>query len=170
MIIGIEGGIGQGKTLVMTAFLKREWTQFKKPLYANYKLKRLPFTRVDVSFFEETMRENVQFDRAAIGLDEMHIWLDSRTSVSKRNLLLSYFLLQTGKQGINLYYTTQDFGQVDLRLRRRTDFAIRVERKGDIHKCLVIDRTTPDNKVSRIAVYGPDFWEEFYTKEVIKMV
>lgn len=105
-----------------------------------------------------------------IALDEIHVLLDSRGSASKINKLMSYFILQTGKEAINLYYTTQDFGQVELRLRRRTDFAIRVEKKaGDIHKCVAVDRTQPDYKYVRFGIKGREVWDEYYTKQVIRI-
>lgn len=169
MIIGIEGGIGAGKTLVMTWLMKKEYKECEKPLYANYTLRTLPYTEIDLPWLMEAMQNRYSFERAAIGIDEMHVLLDSRTSQKKTNLVISYFINQTGKEGINLYYTTQDFSQVDVRLRRRTDMAITVQRKGTLHKCLMVDRTTPENKVTRWAVDGKTVWDDYYTKEVIRI-
>lgn len=172
MIVGIEGGLSQGKTLVMTDLLKREHVQLGKPLYVNYTLRRLPHQPVDMQWLLDAQMSHFQFDQghgAAIGLDEMHILMDSRTSVTKRNRLVSYFLLQTAKEGINLYYTTQDFGQVDKRLRQRTDLAVTVTKQKNLHKCLLVDRTTPENKVRRFGIDGSRVWDEYYTKEVIRV-
>ena len=43
-------------------------------------------------------------DNCVFFIDEIHIWLDSRISGSKRNRILSYFLLQSGKLGKNTDY------------------------------------------------------------------
>lgn len=172
MIIGIEGGISAGKTLVMTYLLKQELIECKKPLYTNYTLRRMPHTKIDLQWLIEAMKNGHDFEQngtgAAIGLDEIHILMDSRTSQTKVNRLVSYFLLQTGKEGINLYYTTQDFGQVDRRLRQRTDLAITVTKRGTLHKCLMVDRTTPDHKITRFGINGKHVWDEYYTREVIR--
>jgi hypothetical protein len=175
MIIGIEGGIGQGKTLVMTALLVQESAELGKPLYANYTLRNRPFERVDIAWLVEAQRSARQFDKgrgAAIGLDEVHVLLDSRNSQRSIQKLVSYFILQTGKEGINLYYTTQDFGQVEKRLRQRTDIAITVEKRGDIHKCLMVDKTSfnarGQHPATRFAVDGALVWDEYYTREVVR--
>lgn len=172
MIIGIEGGLSAGKTLVMTWLIKQEYVELHKPVYANYHLRRIPYTPVDRASLIESMNSGYQFDQgegAVIAIDEMHILADSRGAMSKMNRLMSYFILQSSKQGVNFYYTTQDLGQVDLRLRRRTDIAISVERQGDLHKCLVLDLTTPEPKPSRFAIDGSQVWDEYYTEEVIKI-
>lgn len=156
----------------MTWLVKAEHVELGKPIFANYKLRHIPYTPVDRASLIESMNQGYQFDEgqgAVIAIDEMHVLADSRGAMSKMNRLMSYFILQSSKQGINLYYTTQDLGQVDLRLRRRTDIAISVERQGDLHKCLVVDRTTPDPKASRFVIDGSEVWDEYYTGEVIKV-
>lgn len=174
MIIGIEGAIGAGKTLVMTYLLKEDYkeSQEEKPIYANYTLRTLPFTKVDREFLVNAMRLKMSLEGdseqgAILALDEIHTLMDSRRSQSQMELLMSYFILQTGKEGINLYYTTQNFRQVEKRLRERTDIAIRVTRKGDNHLCIAVDRTTPEEKVRRFVVPGHLVWDDYYTREII---
>lgn len=168
MIIGIEGGIGAGKTLVMTKFLVDEARIGKRNIMGNYHVNIPGYRFLTWEDFVHMAKENVGFARAAFGLDEAHIWFDSRRSVSAANLLMSYWTLQTGKEGINLYYTTQDFRQVDKRLRLRTDIAIHVRRVGDWHKLTIIDRTGETDKKSNAIVHGPDYWEFFDTREVVR--
>jgi hypothetical protein len=167
MIIGIEGGIGQGKTLVMTYFAKEEALRMKKRLHANYHLKDLPFRYLDFQTFIDEALTHHQYRDSCILVDEAHVWIDSRTSMKKQNLLFTYLLLQTGKEDVNMYYTTQDFGQVDKRLRQRTDIAIHVRRKGDHHLLTIEDRTSFKRK--RALVYGPDVWPFFDTRETVKI-
>lgn len=64
----------------------------------------------------------MDLQNCVMAIDEIHVLLDSRNSISKRNKLLTYFILQTRKRGVVLMFTTQDEGQVDLRLRRNVDF------------------------------------------------
>lgn len=169
MIVGIEGNIGDGKTLAMTKFAKDEYVDLGKTIFANYRLKQIPYEPL---VFEEIMKRVIagqpfQFFNAALFADEIHLWLDSRVSSSKMNRFLSYFLLQTGKLDVNLYYTTQDFGQVDKRLRHRTDIGITVKRKGDLHLLFIRDWIKEKN--SRAVINGPDYWEFYDTREVVKL-
>lgn len=167
-IIGIEGPIGSGKTTVLTYFALQEYMVLKKPIFANYTLNEIPFTYMT---FEDLMAKmDVQFDfqRAGIFITEAHIWVDSRMAVSKLNRLFSYFMLQTGKQDINLYYDTQDFGQVDLRLRRMTDMAIRiVAKRGNLHKIIIQDMHT--GKKRNAVIDGSAIYHHFNTREIAQL-
>lgn len=184
MIVGIEGGIGAGKTLVMTHFAKEEYSNMGKTIFSNYSLNQIPYEPIgfadllkwSTSCAECAMKYTAgvcwkcggrKFSKACILIDEAHVWVDSRSSASKLNRVFSYLMLQTGKEDINLYYTTQDFGQVEKRLRQRTDVGIRVKRRGDLHYLTIEDRTTDSQRPHKAVVYGPDVWEFFNTKEVV---
>ena len=60
-------------------------------------------------------------------IDEAHVYLDSRTSVSRKNRIISMFLVQTRKKNVHLYYTTQSYDQIDKRLRNNTDVIVTCE-------------------------------------------
>jgi hypothetical protein len=167
MIIGIEGGIGQGKTLAMTYFALQEYRELQKRLVCNYHLKDIPFRYVSFQEFLTEALSEQDYRDTAICLDEAHVWVDSRTSQKKTNLLFTYLMLQTGKADVNLYYTTQDFGQVDKRLRQRTDIAIQVTRRGDRHKLKIEDYTCDIRKT--VLLNGADIWPFYDTREVVKM-
>lgn len=169
MIIGIEGPIGAGKTLVQTFLLLEEYKQSKKKLITNYHLNDVDYRYVTFEDILEMSRTEEELERAAIGLDEAHVFLDSRTTGSKMQRLFTYFLLQTGKQDISLYYTTQDFGQVDVRLRRRTDIAIHVRRKGDLHLCRIVNMNRREIRPKRMVIPGPMVWPYYNTREVVRM-
>lgn len=167
MIFGIAGGIGQGKTLAMVWYLLREHLQLNKTVYANFHLKGIPYKYLTFDDLMQMAEEGFDFRNAVIVIDEAHIWLDSRTAASKLNRLFTYFVLQTGKEDINLYYTTQDFGQVDIRLRQRTDFAIRVKRRGDVILANVI--YLPEEHVVTMAIPGPAVYQFYDTREKVEL-
>jgi len=123
MIIGIEGGLGSGKTLYMTKCLSDD---SKNGYYvkANYGL-NFEHDKLDVL---ELMESSPELQDVAIGLDEITVFMDCRKSVSKMNRLISYFILQTRKRNVSLYYTTQDFNMVDLRLINHTHIQVICEK------------------------------------------
>ena len=122
-IIGITGNLGSGKTLIATFFAYSDWYSDKRMVYSNYKLS-FPFSYLSIKVLKELFdKKNLKV--ADFIIDEMQIFMDSRNSGSERNKLMSYWVLQTRKRKVNLIYTTQFYGQVDVRLRNAT--ATRVE-------------------------------------------
>lgn len=173
---------------MQTFFLVREYVELKKKIFANYHLKGIPYTYItieDLIAWSKScdycrLRDDVEvcpecggrsFADACIAIDEAHVFFDSRTSSTKLNRIFSYMVLQTGKENINLYYTTQDFGQIEKRLRQRTDIGIHVRKRGNHHYLHINDHTDPLRARPRKAVvYGPDVYEFYNTKEVVKYV
>lgn len=118
-IMGIAGSMGAGKTL----FLSMLCNQYKDThiIMANYDL-----SVRDMDIYPETVGEmfakaDNYIGKKIVSLDEVHVFFDSRMAHSKANMLFSYFITQTRKQDIQLFYTTQHFNQVDKRLRDNTD-------------------------------------------------
>lgn len=70
------------------------------------------------------IRDREQLQNAVLLLDEMHIWIDSRSSMKQKNKAITYFILQTRKRNVRLLYTTQHLHQVDKRLRDTTDVIV----------------------------------------------
>jgi len=125
MIIGITGPIGSGKTLFMTRCAYKEWQQHiekiknkEMEIVTNYKLNNIPFRYIDAN---ELFNIKTTLKNARLFIDEMHIFMDSRSSMNKSNKTLTHFILQTRHLGVHLYFTTQDISQVDIRLRRQLD-------------------------------------------------
>jgi len=122
MIIGFIGTVGSGKTLGMT----REGYKYHlkgMKVFANYGLD-FPHEKLTSARFTELIQENTQLQDCVIMLDELHVWLDSRNSMKKKNKTITYFILQTRKRNVRLLYTTQHFDQVDKRLRNTTDILV----------------------------------------------
>lgn len=128
MIIAITGDVGSGKTLGMTALIYGDYKDVKTEVYSNYGLS-FPHTLLTMdkieSLFEKKLEKPTNF-----AIDEAHIFMDSRSSSKNRNKLMTYWVLQTRKRKINLFFTTQFFGQVDKRLRDLVDYEIKCENIG----------------------------------------
>lgn len=118
MIIGIVGSIGSGKTLFMTYLLKR-YLEKGMTVMTNYRVK-IPHTLIDRETIRRYADKNNPLKDCVLALDEAHILLDCRTSY--KNTMISYFILQTRKRGVTLLYTTQNFLNVEKRLREQTDY------------------------------------------------
>jgi len=118
VINGIIGGMGSGKTLVMTKLLYDE-CQAKKNVFTNYDLnfKHEIISQDDILNYSDSKTE---LFNCAIGLDEIYLYIDSRQSGTKRNRIYSYFMLQTNKRDVNLYYTAQNWHTVEKRFRDNT--------------------------------------------------
>ena len=115
MILGYVGNIGSGKTLSM---VKKAYEQYKrgKTIYSNFVL-NFPYIPLTLDKLLSMKEKNHDLTNAVVLLDEAHIYLDSRRSASKVNVILSYFVLQSRKKSCDIYFTTQFIGQVDKRLR-----------------------------------------------------
>jgi hypothetical protein len=138
MIVAITGDIGSGKTLLMTAISYNDFIIEKRVIYSNYKL-NYKHVWLNVNEITNLFSEGMQFrdktgnmlHKVSFLVDEMHIFLDSRGSGSSlKNKLITYWILQTRKRGIDLFYTTQFFGQVDKRLRNLVDYKIECQNLG----------------------------------------
>jgi type II secretory ATPase GspE/PulE/Tfp pilus assembly ATPase PilB-like protein len=120
MLIAVTGPIGSGKTLFMTRCIYRE--KLKNPdvtVATNYRLNSIPFQFINANDLFDIKQ---QLQNTVMGIDEFHIFLDSRAFMKPSNRQLTHFILQTRHLGVNLYFTTQDISQVDIRLRKQLDF------------------------------------------------
>ena len=124
-LIGITGAIGGGKTVLMSRFAYKEYIKNKEDvdngemeLVTNYKLNGIPFRYIKA---DELFDIKSSLKNCRLFIDEMHMFMDSRSSFNKKVKQLTHFILQTRHLGVHLYFTTQDIGQVDIRLRRQLD-------------------------------------------------
>lgn len=138
MIIAFIGNMGSGKTLSM---VRHAYKKYRKgfTIYSNIKL-NFPYKEYDLQMIMDYAQNGKTFYKAIFLLDEAHIFLDSRMSASKRNRILTYFILQTRKADIELCYTTQNFMQVDIRLRNQTDDIIECYKKPYKDKLMILNR------------------------------
>lgn len=115
-IIGWVAPPRQGKTLGMAVKQNQERLRGRQ-IFANYR-PRFPHVEVDSTWL---MKHPPELRNCSLGMDEFHVLIDSRNSMSDRNRIITYLVLQCGKRRVSLHFTTQDFGQVDIRLRRFVD-------------------------------------------------
>lgn len=117
VLVAIIGELGCGKTLGLT-FLAWHNANRGKKIYSNYKLVDIPHTYVDKTEDIDDMHNGF------FAGDEMWLWLDSRSSHSKRNKFISSILIKSRKRNMEIVYTTQSFYQIDVRIRNITDYIV----------------------------------------------
>lgn len=139
-VVGIIGPKGSGKTALM-AYL----------LYKDYLTGRSVVSNFDLSFehkqkeFKELAKLPDFLQDATVGYDEFHIAVDSRRTSSKKNIDFDIFLSQLRKLGCILYYTTQIFDKLDVRVRNQTDLLIfPVDEVDGVFTYIVKDRWTAE--------------------------
>lgn len=170
MILGFIGRMGSGKTLSMTREIKK------------YKNKGFHIiTNYDVSFADESldfdklykMAENQEpLNNVVIALDEIHILLDSRSSITKTSKVMTFWLNQTRKMNVKLFYTTQYAHQIDKRLRFGTDIFVYCDGvsviKEDKKYFICYNEYETDGRFIRDTFIGNDYYNYFNTYQVIK--
>jgi hypothetical protein len=134
-IYGIFGGIGAGKTL-LGVYLCIEDLKSGKKVFSNTRFKGLDsyasqihyLTRLDIEkMFEQVKDGKINLMNSTIFIQEAHNYIDSRASQSVKNRVFSYWILQsrhTGQGSCDIVYDDQGIGQVDIRLRRNTDYIL----------------------------------------------
>lgn len=114
--------MGAGKTLGMTVLGISFAKSMKVGLSANFTLKGISFEKIDS--FNALLEKRT----GVVLLDEF--WQDVDSRRFAQNVDFTHWINQTRKKDLIVFYTTQDFGQVDKRLRRATHWLVFVERRG----------------------------------------
>ncbi len=162
MIIAYVGDFGSGKTLLMT---KRLYQRGQRGIRVttNY----AP-TFEDAPLDGQAMEDQSEdLQDCAIGVDEMQVWLDSRSSGKGATRALTHFILQTRKRRVWLHYTTQDFGQVDVRLRRHTDYKVRCRKIRD-HIFYYRVTNKRGKLVARFTLDGRRYYHLYDTRKIVR--
>ncbi|MFB6089158.1 MAG: zonular occludens toxin domain-containing protein [Candidatus Aenigmatarchaeota archaeon] len=126
MIIGYVGTRGKGKSL---SLVREAYEHYKDDyiIYSNIGLNRAYFKDyniLDISMIKDWIKGDKQFSKAFFILDEAHLFLDSRSGMTKSNKIISYFVLQTRKRNVRIGFTTQFWHQIDKRLRDPTEIRV----------------------------------------------
>ena len=125
-IITLEGPQGSAKTTMAVALVYDDWDRNKIKIVSNSHLnlpKREgwpPFQQFDLAWFMEHLVDG-ELENCSLFLDEMYQIADNRSSQTKLNKLFTYFVVQTRKRGVDLYFCTHHIDHVDIRLRRAAD-------------------------------------------------
>jgi hypothetical protein len=112
----ILGRQGSGKTLFLV--MKAYQSYLKgKTIYSNVAL-NFPYEQLDYKDIVDCKLRN-----AVVILDEVHLLLPARKSMSKQNIAIcDGFLSMIRKADLDLYGTTQTIRKVDVRFREEADY------------------------------------------------
>lgn len=188
MIIGITGNPGAGKTLLLTAIGIDELDHGKtvySTYHLTYKAKDGHMAQyVDFSKLGVWLQKGHKLppNTGLLLLDEGYKGMDARQSRSLANIILSHFILQARKLGLDVYYTAQLFSTVDLRVRRNTEMGIRAvqlevpENPEDENSPLVQQfyyqwqdfRTAQIKEFVIDNVFAKEIWQYFDSYEIVK--
>lgn len=122
MLCMILGGLGSGKTLLLTIFAYFN----KKQTIANFDLKFEHKSVTTLSLRELALNH---YSDSCICLDESYIYMDSRNSLKKVNKMLSYILFQSRKKKNEIFITAQLKSSIDIRFRTLCDYIVYCEHK-----------------------------------------
>ena len=112
-IVGIYGLQGCGKTMTLTAFGKK-FSDMGKKIYSNYHLINIPYEPVD------SLEDLNKVKHGVFLGDELWIWVNARTSMSKMNQEMTRIIMLNRKRGIDIYFTCQLTRTADVILREVT--------------------------------------------------
>ena len=183
MIITFEGKMGSGKSLSATAFAVLDWLNTGRQIIANYhidlerinddglvkEVKPGDFSFFDYEKFVLDMKEKRHLFNKTVIWDEAYLMSDSRRSQSGLNRLSSYFTLQTRKRGVDLYIVTQQFTNVDLRLRQNVDVSAVCKFNKKLEICSVRLINLRDGTRRPVRLYGPEYYRFYDTREIPDM-
>lgn len=124
-VIGIIGKLGQGKTMSL-ALIAHLYKLKGWKIYSN--IHSLKDSDVFVPDIIEDFTKN-HGSYSLLALDEIYLYIDSRLHGTRKNMAYSYILMQSRKNNFDVIYTTNYYKNVDIRLRRLTDFVIECEYK-----------------------------------------
>ena len=171
MIIGYIGTRGRGKTLSCVREAYEHYLDGYE-IYSNIKLNNKYFKNwysIDNKMIIDWVKGDKQFKKAFFILDEVHAYLDSRMGMSKRNVVISYFILQTRKRNVRIGYTTQFIDQVDKRLRQPTE--IMVECQNYMTPSGMFQKNKITHFETKRAYYdsfrGSDYFDYYDTNEIM---
>lgn len=181
MLIGIEGGLGSGKTVLMASYLKKDFDKNKR-IVCNMPLFNMEYSEFDVSKFLTNDKEyNDSLRNSTIGIDEITVYMDCRVGGSKSNLLMGYLVLQSRKRGIDIYYTTQDFDLVDYnRLIKYTNIFIvceeifvrnkfgEIESLDDYRRYTIVDARRKQETVTQKVMHIEPYYKYYDTDYIIE--
>lgn len=177
----ILGRQGSGKTLFL---VKKGFEAYQsgKTVYSNISLK-FPFKKINVRDIIECNMYN-----GVVLIDEAHLFLSSRNSMSKNNRLIAdNFLSMIRKQDLEVYATTQTERKIDIRFRDETDFYYiskkfayikdqwvevmhNMNLSSDIKIIIKLDVIeTYSGKIINTQFYGNLLFKLYNTKEIVKI-
>lgn len=156
-LIIISGYMGSGKTLLATDFALTS----KIPVLSNYKIDCKNYESLDIG-----QLLHLPYDKCLVILDEAYAYLESRVSMSKLNLYMSYILFQSRKRGITIILTAQLENSIDNRFLSLADIKIYAQQTKDGFSYFI----TNDRIIKKVRISFKDaekIWCKYDTLNVI---
>jgi hypothetical protein len=171
MIIGMIGRMGTGKTLSAVRyayhFYKSGYT-----IYSNIHLK-FPHRYVGLQDLINLCNNQTYLEKSVMLIDEVGFYVDSRNSQSKKNRLISLWIVMTRKLGVHVLYTSQKFHAIDRRLRDNTDVVIQCESKdykgNKYTKNLLMKQTEFGISLKSDVFKSSLYYDKYDTRELVKI-
>ena len=118
MIHIISGLMNSGKTWLMNKYGFFNYIRGKN-IYSNQKNLNFPYKFFNADFLLYIGKEQPSLNNSCFLIDELWLFVaDSRNAMSEANKLLSYMALQSSKDDLEIYLTSQSFSQNDKRLKQ----------------------------------------------------
>lgn len=156
--------MGTGKTLFMTMRVQKHAAKGARVI-ANYGL-NFPHEKANAALLMGLVENETSLQRCVLALTEIHVMLDARQSMKKRNITISYLILQTRKREVTLFYDSQSLQQVDVRLRQNTDYFVYCKKVApNLFRYRIY--TNSGKKVSTIFMDGRPYYGLYDTAETI---
>ena len=189
-ITTIEGQMGSGKTLLMTALIHKEYIDsFEelnddgskkwpngRPIFSTYELLTMPHTPFDLPRLAELLIKADQrgidvpdiFEGAIVGLDESYLFFDARRSSSKGNILFNSFMARTRKLEADIFIACLGWNDMDRRIKRYVSARARPRsvRDGPVRVMMKDMRT---RKRIKFRLWGPSYYHMFRTAERVPL-
>ena len=166
MITLILGGVGSGKTLLMTVFSQLS----NRNVFSNFQIRKSNKT-IEVFKIRDILDEKIS--KSDVYIDEFYLYMDSRHFMSDINSLLSYFAFQSRKLDLRIYLSTQIIRTIDVRMREMIDNIIECERQKNgflytIYADIKNNNLSPPKQLFLSNQSAAKFYGLYDTYEVIK--
>jgi hypothetical protein len=164
MLVGIIGSLGSGKTTTLIYIACRK-SKHGIPIYANFHLRGIHYKYVESP---STLRD---ISRGVFLGDELWIWADCRLSLTELNRFIGDIAIMSRKRGLDIYYTAQMRGLLDIRIRGVTDVYIYPEynREHDIIRLRAYKVTDfGEQFLFNDFFKASDYFKYFSTKEIVE--
>jgi len=109
---------------------------------------------------------HLPYKKCKVIIDEAYAYLESRVSMSKLNLYMSYILFQSRKRGIDIIVTAQLAGTIDHRFIDLSDTMIGAKQVRDGFLYIITDGRTTQFKKIKFAD-AERIWGRYDTTEVV---
>jgi len=178
MLIGIQGGLGSGKSIMLMRYLLMDYEKGFNIMCNMKDIKGMKYEYLDIEKLLNYENDNKQLENVTVGIDELTVLCgDCRRSSSKNNVIFSYLVLQSRKRNCNIYYTTQSMGMIDIRVVEHTHIVINAEKVYDeyhneipdvAHYEIVDLRDSNKPQLDEFWMNLKPYYEYYNTDEIIK--